>query len=145
MELATLLWALGDLPAAMAGTGELALGPEPWLLLPLGNLQLFWTWDQVVPFARLRLLSGPWFLWLDLPPPRIVLGRAPAYALVAFSRGPEGMNLAWELTASPWLSTFGSLGGELFCGLRFRAHPAWGALLVKGGELSLWGGLSLSF
>ena len=145
MELATLLWALGDLPAAMAGTGELALGPAPWVLLPLGNLQLFWTPDLPVPKARLRLLSGPWFLWLDLPPPRIALGRAPAYALVALVRGPEGVNLAWELPAAPWLSVYGSLGSELFCGLRFRAHPTWGALLVNGGELSLWAGLSLSF
>jgi len=145
VELTAILWALGDLPAAMAGTGELALGPAPWVLLPLGNLQLFWSPDLLIPKARLRLLSGPWFLWLDLPPPRIALGRAPAYALVALVRGPEGVNLAWELTAAPWLSVYGSLGSELFCGLRFRAHPTWGALLVNGGELSLWAGLSLSF
>lgn len=140
-----LLWALGDLPAAMAGTGELALGAEPWILLPLGNLQLFWTPGLALPVARLRLLSGPWFLWLDLPPPRIALGRAPAYALVALVRGEEGTNLAWELTPAPWLSAYGSLGAELFCGFRFRADPWWATFLVKGGELSWWCGLSLAF
>ncbi|RLE28967.1 hypothetical protein DRJ54_05570 [Candidatus Acetothermia bacterium] len=145
MELAALLWALGDLPAAMAGTGELALGPQPWFLLPLGRLQLFWTPGLPVPKARLRLLTGPWFLWLDLPPPRIALGRAPAYALLALARGPEGVDLAWEFTPAPWLSVYGGLGAELFCGLRFHLHPAWATFLIEGGELSWWCGLSLSF
>lgn len=145
MELAAFLWALGDLPAAMAGTGEIALGPDPWVLLPLGRLQLFFSPGLAVPRARLRILSGPWFLWLDLPPPRLALGRAPAYALVALVRGPEGVNLAWELPAAPWLSVFGSLGSELGCGFRVRSQPLWGEFLVRGGELSLWLGLSLSF
>jgi len=145
MELAVLLWGLGDLPAAMAGMGELALGPQPWILLPLDRLQLFWTPGLLVPRARLRFLTGPWFLWLDLPPPRLALGRAPAYALVAVARDPGGVNLAWELTAAPWLSVYGSLGSELFCGWRFRLHPAWATFLIKGGELSWWCGLSFSF
>ena len=145
MELAVLLWGLGDLPAAMAGLGEIALGPQPWILLPLGRLQLFWTPGLPAPKARLRLLEGPWFLWLDLPPPRIALGRAPAYALLALARGQDGVNLAWELTPAPWLSVYGSLGAELFCGYRFRLHPAWATALIKGGELYWWGGFSFSF
>lgn len=145
MELAVLLWGLGDLPAAMAGVGELALGPQPWILLPLNRLQVFLTPGLAVPKARLRLLTGPWFLWLDLPPPRLVLGRAPAYALLALARDPAGVNLAWELTPAPWLSVYGSLGSELFCGWRFRSHPAWATFLIKGGDLSWWFGLSLSF
>jgi len=142
MELAVVLWALGELPAAMAGTGEVVLGPQPWLLLPWEKLQLFWSPGLALPLTRLRLMEGPWFLWLDLPPPRIALGRAPAYALVALTRGPEGVNLAWEIPAAPWISLFGSLGTEPFCGLRFRRHPLWAALLVKGGEGWWWCGLS---
>ncbi|MGC9530516.1 MAG: hypothetical protein ACP5G2_07940 [Candidatus Bipolaricaulaceae bacterium] len=145
VELAIMLWALGDLPAVTSGLGELALGPAPWLLAPLGKLQHFWTPGLAAPAARLRLLEGPWFLWLDLPPPRLALGRAPGYALVALVRGPEGLNLAWELTAAPWLSAFGSLGEWLLCGLRARGDSLWGALVVRGGELSLWAGVSGSF
>ncbi len=145
MELALLMWALGDLPAAMAGEGAVALGPAPWITLPPDRLQLFWTPGLAVPRARLRLLDGPWFLWLDMPPPRVGFGRVPAYALVALVNGPEGLDLAWEITAAPWLSAYGSLGSEPFAGFKLRSDPLWGALQVKGGRLSLWLGASLSF
>lgn len=142
MELAAFLWALGDLPAAMAGTGELSLGPQPWALIPLGSLQVFLGATDP-PFAlRVQVLDGPWFAWLDLPPPRFVLGRAPGYALVAVAREPAGVNLAWEITASPSLSMFGSLGFELACGVRVRWRGMWGAALVRGGGLTLWAGHS---
>ncbi len=145
MELALLMWALGDLPAAMVGEGAVALGPSPWIILPFDRLQVFWTPGLALPRVRLRLLDGPWFLWLDVPPPRLALGRVPAYALVALVNGPEGLNLAWEVTAAPWLAAYGSLGGELFAGFKFYHDPLWGALQVRGGKLDIWLGASFSF
>lgn len=143
MELAILLWEVGTLQAAMAGVGELALGPQPWFLLPLGKLQLFWAPGLSLPRARIRLLEGPWFLWLDLPPPRVSLGRAPGYALVALSRGPRGPELAWELTPAPWLSLLGAFGPLPWCAVRARTGAAWAQLTVLRGEGVLAFGLSL--
>ncbi len=142
MELAAFLWALGDLPAAMTGGGELVLGPEPWFLLPLGPFQLFLGKTEPHWGLRVRLMDGPWFLWLDVPPPRIALGRAPGYALLALVRSPSALNLAWELTLAPELSLFGSLGDEMALGLRLYLRPLWGAALIRKGELSLWLGFS---
>lgn len=143
MELAAFHWALGGLPAAMAGQGEIAFGPEPWLLFPLGRIQIFLPVGGKVE-VRLRILQGPWFLWLDLPPPRLSLGRAPSEALVAVTLGQQGINLAWEIVASHWLSLFGSLGSELGCGFRARLGRGWGEILVRNGDISLWCGLSFS-
>jgi hypothetical protein len=143
VELATLMWELGSLPAAMAGAGELGLGPQPWVILPLGKLQIFWTPGLSVPGARVRLLEGPWFLWLDLPPPRVSLGRAPGYVLVAISRGPYGPELAWELTPAPWLSVLGALGVRPWCAVRARLGAAWAQLTVFRGEGELGCGFTL--
>jgi len=83
VELAAFLWALGDLPVAMGQAGEVVLGPEPWLLLPLGPFQIFV--GSVSPYLGLRwpIWNGPWFLWVDLPPPRLAFARCPGHALVA--------------------------------------------------------------
>ncbi|MFH1610138.1 MAG: hypothetical protein ABID40_05890, partial [Candidatus Bipolaricaulota bacterium] len=108
----------------------------------LGPLQLFLGAGEPRVAGRVRFLDGPWFAWLDLPPPRLALGRAPGYALVALVRGSSDLNLAWEITASPNLSLFGSLGHETACGVRLRRGLLWGAALVRGGGLTLWCGLS---
>ncbi|MBC7222328.1 hypothetical protein H5T56_05045 [Candidatus Bipolaricaulota bacterium] len=142
MELAVFFWALGDLPAAMSGGGEFVLGPEPWFLLPLGPFQLFLGKSEPNLGLRLRLLDGPWFLWFDVPPPRVAVGRAPGYALLALVRSPSELNLSWELLCGPELSLFGSLGDEMALGLRVYLRPLWGAALIREGGLSLWLGFS---
>jgi len=143
VELASFVWALGYLPAAMAGGGAIALGPEPWFLLPIGPLQFFvGVSDKPGLGLRLRVLDGPWFLWVDVPSPRVAVGRAPSYALLAFVRSPVGLNLAWELTFGPELSLFGSLGDEMALGLRLYFWPFWSSALVRKGEMSLWFGFS---
>ncbi|MEW6216998.1 MAG: hypothetical protein AB1543_04900 [Candidatus Bipolaricaulota bacterium] len=141
MELAAFLWALGTVPVAMAGGGTVGLGPQPWLLLSLEPLQLFIGAGAPTVGGRLRILTGPWFAWLDLPPPRIALGRAIGPAWLALVRGLADLNLAWEVMASSHLALFGSLGHENACGLRFRWTPLWAAALIRHGGLTLWCGL----
>jgi len=109
VELAAVLWALGDVPLAMAGSGAVVLGPQPWLLLPLGPLQLFVGAGEPRAGARIHVVGGPWFGWADLPPPRLALGRAVGPAWLARVRGLH-LHLAWEVMASPHLTVFGSLG-----------------------------------
>ena len=141
MELAAFLWALGHVPAAMAGSGTLALGPQPWSLLPLGPLQLFFGVGEPSVGGRIRILTGPWFAWLDLPPPRLALGRAIGPAWLALICGRATLQLAWEVAASSSLSVFGSLGGEIGCGIRVRGPRLWAAGLIRHGGLTLWCGL----
>lgn len=140
MELAVWFWALGTLPLAMGGAGAVAVGPQPWLVLPLGPLQVFVGFAQPPWALRLSLLSGPWFAWIEAPPPRLALGRSPGHALIALVRDPGRVHLGWEIMGSPWLSLFGSLGGDQACGLRLRWKQGWAAALVREGGLSLWGG-----
>jgi hypothetical protein len=142
VELAAFLWALGTVPVAMAGGGTVALGPQPWLLFPLGPLQLFVGVGEPAVGGRVRILTGPWFAWLDLPPPRIALGRAIGPAWLALVRGLGDLHLGWEVMASSHLALFGSLGDENACGLRFRWTRVWAAALIRQGELTLWCGLS---
>jgi len=141
VELAAFLWVLGTVPVAMAGGGTVGLGPQPWLLLSLEPLQLFIGAGEPTVGGRLRILTGPWFAWLDLPPPRIALGRAIGPAWLALVRGLADLNLAWEVMASSHLALFGSLGHENACGLRFRWTPLWAAALIRHGGLTLWCGL----
>lgn len=141
MELAALLWALGDLPVAMAGAGAAALGPQPWLLLPVGRLQIFVGTGKPAVGARLHVLRGPWFAWADIPPPRLALGRAIGLAWLALVRGRAELNLAWEVMASGYLSLFGSLGDEIGCGVRLKRARLWAAALIRQGGVSLWCGL----
>lgn len=142
MEIAAFLWALGDLPAAMVGGGEVVLGPQPWALLPLGPFQLFLGAGEPRVAGRVRFLDGPWFAWLDLPPPRLALGRALGPTVVALVRGLADLHLAWEIMAPPNLTMFGCLGHEIGCGFRFRWLQLWAAALVRQGGLTLWCGLS---
>lgn len=140
MELAAFLWALADLPVAMSEAGNVVLGPQPWILLPAGPVQLFLGARQPRVAGRVHLLRGPWFAWADLPPPRLALGRALAPAWLAV-RGPlGGPSVAWEVLASPRLSLFGSLGGEVGCGIRLRGPHLWAAALIRQGGLTLWCG-----
>ncbi len=141
MELAAFLWELGDLPVAMAGSGSAVLGPQPWLLLPVGPLQIFAGVGEPLLAGRIHLLRGPWFAWLDLPPPRVALGRAIAPAWLAVVRGLADLSLAWEVMASQHLSLFGSLGDEIGCGVRLRGSRLWAAALIRRGGLTLWCGL----
>lgn len=141
MELAAFLWALGTVPVAMAGGGTLVLGPQPWALMPIGSLQLFVGVGEVKVGGRFRILTGPWFAWLDLPPPRVALGRAIGPAWLALVRGLGDIQLAWEVMASSHLALFGSLGYENACGLRLRWTSLWAAALIRHGGLTLWCGL----
>ncbi|QAA77011.1 MAG: hypothetical protein BIP78_1245 [Candidatus Bipolaricaulis sibiricus] len=134
------LWALGDLPVAMAGAGGVVVGPQPWIALPIGPLQLFVGAGQPRVAGRAHLLRGPWFAWLDLPPPRVALGRAIAPAWIALAGTPAELSLAWEVLASPLLSLFGSLGSEIGFGIRLRGSWCWAAALVRQGGLTLWCG-----
>lgn len=140
MELAVWMWALGTLPLAMAGGGAVALGPQPWLILPLGPAQLFLGATEPPWALRLHLLLGPWFLWVEVPP-RVALARAPGHALVALVRTETGLSLGWEISGEPWLSLFGSLGMDNALGVRLRHRDLWGALLIRQGGLSAWCGL----
>jgi len=145
VELAALVWALGDVPLAMAGGGALALGPQPWLLLPLGPLQLFVGSGEPRVGGRIHVLRGPWFAWADLPPPRVALGRAIGPAWLALVRGADALTFAWELMASSYLSLFGTVGDEARCGVRLKRAQLWAAALIRQGGLSLWCGLYFSF
>ncbi|MCS7217023.1 MAG: hypothetical protein NZ924_05055 [Candidatus Bipolaricaulota bacterium] len=140
MELAVWFWALGTLPVAMAGSGAVALGPQPWLILPLGPAQFFVGLAEPPLAVRISLLAGPWFLWAEVPP-RVALARAPGHALVALVRAETGPSLAWELAEDPYLSLFGSLGAENALGLRLRFRQLWGSILIRQGGLSAWCGL----
>ncbi|MBC7170656.1 hypothetical protein H5T54_07020 [Candidatus Bipolaricaulota bacterium] len=140
MELAAFLWALGDVPVAMAGGGDIVLGPQPWLLLPAGPLQVFVGVGDPPMAGRIHILRGPWFTWVDLPPPRLALGRAIGPAWLALVRGLGDLQLAWEVMASSHLALFGSLGHENACGLRFRWTRLWAAALIRQGGLTLWCG-----
>ncbi|MBC7220492.1 hypothetical protein H5T55_03285 [Candidatus Bipolaricaulota bacterium] len=90
--------------------------------------------------GRIHVLRGPWVAWLDLPPPRLALGRAIGPAWLALVRGLGDLNLAWEAMASPHLTVFGSLGYEGGCGFRVRWSRWWAAALVHRGGLTLWCG-----
>ncbi len=140
MELAAFLWALGTVPVAMAGGGAVALGPQPWILLPAGPLQLFVGAGEPRIGGRAHLARGPWFVWADLPPPRLTLGRAVGPAWLAFAANHHELSLAWEVMASPLLSLFGSLGREIGCGVRLRGSRLWTAALIRHGGLTLWCG-----
>ncbi|MGB9756941.1 MAG: hypothetical protein ACPLRP_05565 [Candidatus Bipolaricaulaceae bacterium] len=141
MELAPFLFALGDLGLAMSGAGAIVMGPTPWAVLPFGPIQLFLGYCEPVLILRVHVLRGPWFLWFELPPPRIALGRSPGHALVAALREGQTLNLAWEIMGSPWLSLFGSLGSDNALGLRFRWKEWWLSGLIRKGGLSLWFGV----
>lgn len=141
MGVGAFLWALGTVPLAMAGGGALAVGPEPWALLPIRPVQVFIGTANPWVGGRIRLLRGPWFAWAEAPPLRLALGRAIAPAWLAVVGGSSGVNLAWELQASPELSLFGALGGETACGVRVRGITTWAAALIRGGGLTLWCGL----
>ncbi len=141
MEVGAFLWALGTVPLAMAGGGALALGPEPWALLPAGPVQIVVGASEPRVGGRIRLLRGPWFAWAEAPPLRLALGRAIAPAWLALVGGSSGMNVVWELQASPKLSLFGALGGEKACGIRVRGIKTWAAALIRRGGLTLWCGL----
>lgn len=134
------MWALGMLPLSMAGGGALALGPQPWLVLPVGPVQVFLGLAPPSAAVRFPLLSGPWFLWVELPP-RVALARAPGHALVALVRTETGLSLAWEISEQPWLSLFGSLGMDDALGIRLRHRHLWGAFLIRQGGFTLWCGL----
>lgn len=125
----------------MAGAGEVVLGPSPWVVFPLGPVQVFVGYADPPWALRAHLLRGPWFAWLDFPPPRFALGRSPGHALLALVREGPTLNLSWEIMGSPWFSLFGSLGGENTLGLRFRWRGMWWAGLVRRGGLSLWWGV----
>lgn len=135
------LFALADLPVAMAGAGEAVLGPAPWAVLPLGPVQVFAGFTDPPLALRVHFLRGPWFSWLDFPPPRLALGRSPGHALVALVREGSTLYLSWEIMGSPWLSLFGSLGGENTLGLRFRWRKFWAGGVIRQGGLSLWCGV----
>lgn len=141
MGVGAFLWALGTAPLAMAGGGALAIGLEPWALLPIGPVQVFVGAGEPKVGGRLRLLRGPWFAWAEAPPLRLALGRAIPSAWLALVGGSSGASLAWELQASPALSLFGALGGETACGVRVRGIRAWAAALIRRGGLTLWCGL----
>jgi len=141
MELAAFLWALGSVPVAMAGGGTVALGPQPWLLVPVGPLQIFVGAGEPRIAGRIHLITGPWFAWLDLPPPRFAVGRAIGPAWLALVRGLDGLHLAWEVMASSHLALFGALGDENACGIRFRWTHVWAAALIRHGGLTLWCGV----
>lgn len=141
MELAAFVWAVGDLPVAMAQVGQLVLGPQPWLLLSFPPLQVFVGSTAPYLGLRLHLWSGPWFLWLDLPPPRIALARCLGPALVAIVGDPVNFYFAWEIFGTPRFTLFGTLGGENVLGLRWRARKIWFSGLIRKGGLSLWCGL----
>jgi hypothetical protein len=140
VELAAFLWALGDLPVALGGAGEVVLGPEPWFLLSVPPFQIFMGSASPHLGFRWHLWMGPWFLWIDLPPPRLALARSPGHALVALVRDFSRLYLAWEIFDFPGFSLFGSLGGENALGMRFRLGELWLSGLIKDGRLSLWCG-----
>ncbi len=140
MELGVWMWALGTLPLAMAGGGGLALGPQPWLILPFAPVQLFLGRTEPPWALRLHLLVGPWFLWAEVPP-RVALARAPGHALLALVRTETGLSLAWEISEEPGFSLFGSLGVDNALGLRMRRKYLWGAILIRQGGISAWCGL----
>lgn len=137
MEIGVWFWTLGTLPLALGGAGGVALGPQPWLVLPLAPAQVFVGWTHPPCALRFPLLRGPWFLWVEVPP-GVALARAPGHALVALVRNRSGLSLAWEIAEIPGLALFGNLGRENACGLRLRQGRVWGAILVRGGYLSLW-------
>jgi len=140
VEIGVWVWALGTLPLAMGGGGGVALGPQPWLALPLGPAQFFLGFTDPPCALRAKLLSGPWFLWAEVPP-RVALARAPGHALVALVRTESGFSLGWEIAEDPRLSLFGSLGAENALGVRLRHRQLWAALLVRTGGLFAWCGL----
>ncbi|HDI11219.1 MAG TPA: hypothetical protein ENF77_02715 [Candidatus Acetothermia bacterium] len=137
--LVLMLWAFGDLPAAMGWQGEVVFGPQAFFILPLGPVELLLGTPR--EFAlRVRLNPGPFFLWADIPPPRLVLGRAAGPFLLGFSRDPSGFTLCWDLPLFRWLSLQGALGSVSFMGFRFRSGPGWLGGLIEGGRLWLWAG-----
>ncbi len=139
MILVTTLFAFGDLAAAMGWTGEVVLGPAPYVFLPLGPVGISFG-GETMPAFRFQVLSGPTFLWADLPPPRLGLGRALGPILLGLIWAPPRAVLCWEIPLSSQGSVFGALGGETFLGLRLRLSPAWLGGMIRGGELSLWCG-----
>ena len=141
MELAPFLFAFGNLGLAMSGAGAIVVGPAPWAVLPLGPIQLFLGYCEPPFLLRVQILRGPWFAWLDLPPPRIAFGRSPGHALVALVREWQTLNLAWEIMSSPWFSLYGSLGCDNVLGLRFRWKQWWFSGLIREGGVSLWFGV----
>lgn len=140
MGIGVWFWALGMLPVAMGGGGAVALGPQPWLILPAGPIQAFVGFTEPPWALRLPILHGPWFAWIEVPPWRLALGRSPGHALVALVRDQKQVYLGWEIMGSPWLSLFGSLGGDCACGLRLRWREIWACALIRNGDLALWCG-----
>ncbi len=140
MELALLSAVAFDLPSAMAGFGDITLGPTPTLVLPLGAFQVSLSVPGPTGFVRLRVLDGPSFLWLDIPPPCLGVGRALGQALVAVVRSPAGPRLSWEVSATPALSILGVLGDPSSCGVRFRYGRWHTGFAIEGGAIRLWFG-----
>ncbi|MGY4707234.1 hypothetical protein ACVNPS_05710 [Candidatus Bipolaricaulota sp. J31] len=141
VALAAALFAFGDLPAAMGWTGEVLLGPVPFVFVPIGPVGVSFG-GETMPSFRVRALPGPTHVWLDLPPPalRLGVGRALGPVLLACVWEPPGAALSWEIPISPHHSVFGALGREVFLGMRGRLPGAWFGGVIRGGELSLWCG-----
>lgn len=139
VALAAVMFGFGDLPAAMGWTGEVSLGPAPYVFLPIGPVGISFG-GKTMPTFRIQALPGPTHLWVDLPPPRLGVGRALGPILLALIAGPAGGTLAWEMPLTPWASVFGALGNEKFLGLRLRKAPVWLGGVIRGGELWVWSG-----
>ena len=93
-----------------------------------------------MPTFRVQVLSGPTHLWVDLPSPRLGVGRALGPILIALIAEPPRGTLAWEIPLTPWSSVFGALGKERFLGLRVREGPMWLGGMIRGGRLWVWSG-----
>lgn len=139
LSLVGLLLGFGDLPAAMGWTGEVVLGPAPYVFVPIGPVGISFG-GEAMPTFRIRALPGPTHLWVDIPPPalRLGIGRSLGPALVALILEPSGGTLSWEIPLTPRASAFGALGREAFLGGRWRLRGAWIGGLIGGGALWLW-------
>jgi len=141
LTLVATLFAFGDLPAAMGWSGEVLLGPAPYVFVPIGPVGVSFG-GETMPVFRIRVSSGPTIAWFDLPPPvlRLGVGRALGPILLALIWEPARAVLSWEIPLSPRFSAFGALGGEAFLGVRYRLPGIWLGGMIRGGELSLWSG-----
>ena len=141
LALVVVLFSFGDLPVAMGWTGEVLLGPAPYVFLPLGPVGISFG-GEAMPSFRVRLLSGPTIAWVDIPHPgfRLGIGRALGPVLLALVWEPPRAVLSWEIPLTPCYSVFGALGGETFLGLRARTGWSWVGGLIRGGDFSLWSG-----
>ena len=141
LALVVVLFAFGDLPAAMGWTGEVIVGPAPYVFVPIGPVGISFG-GETMPTFRMQFLPGPTVAWADLPPPtlRLGVGRALGPVLLALVWEPPRAVLTWEIPLAPRYSVFGALGGETFLGFRVRIPDGWIGGLIRGGELTLWSG-----